>query len=291
MSSPSNGNTNDNWGRWGPDDERGMLNLVTPTKILEAMGLVRRGAVYHLAVPLGRGERIYPTFHETWRTTTVNTDQETGVGVSGDVVMMHSHAGTHVDALAHFWRDGTLWNGKDASAITSRNGVTWAGVDRIGSFVTRGLLADVARFRGVDHLTPTDAISGQELEDCLESVGIQPRHGDVLLLRTGWHRVFSEDRERWDSGEPGFDEAAAQWLNDHGIVAVGADTPGLEWIPNHPYGNPFHVRALRDYGIYILENLDLEGIGQDRVYEFLFVAAPLPLVAGTGALCVPLAIV
>ena len=268
-----------------------MLNLVTPAKVLEAMSLVRRGAVHNLAVPLGRGERIYTTFHETWRTTTVNTDPGTGIGVSGDVLAMHSHAGTHVDALAHFWRDGALWNGKDASAVTSRNGVTWAGIDRVGSFVTRGILADVARHSGVEHLTPADAVSGQDLEDCLGAAGVEPREGDVLLLRTGWHNVFSRDRERWDSGEPGFGEAAADWLNEHGIVAVGADTPGLEWIPEHPYHNPFHVRALRDYGIYILENLDLEALAEDGVYEFLFVAAPLPLVAGTGAPCVPLAIV
>ena len=288
MSTPPNGSNN--WGRWGPDDQRGMLNLVTPEKVADAAGLAKRGVVYNLAVPLGRGERIYPGFHETWRITTANTNQQTGVGVSGDVLAMHSHAGTHVDALSHFWRDGTLYNGRDASAINSREGVTWAGIDRVGSFVTRGILADIPRHRGVEYLTPEDGISGQDLVECLAAEGIEPREGDVLLLRTGWHQMFSRDRAMWDSGEPGFDESSAEWLSDQGIVAVGADSPGLEWIPSYPHSNPFHVRALRDFGIYIFENLDLEALGADRAYEFMFVAAPLPLVGGTGASCVPVAI-
>jgi len=275
-----------NWGRWGPDDQRGMLNLITPQHVLDAVRLVRRGTIYNLSVPLERGGRIFTGFHETWRVTTAR--EEGGIGVSGDVIMLHSHAGTHVDALAHFWRDGVLWNGKSASTI-NRDGVTWAGIQNVGTIVTRGVLADVAAFRGVEHLTSEDAITGQELDACLKKQGVELQLGNVLLVCTGWHRVFPRNRTLWDSGEPGPNDASADWLNSKGVVAVGADNAGVEWTPQRSHPSTFHVRVLRDLGILLLENLDLEALARDRVYEFLFMAAPLPLTNGTGAPCVPIA--
>jgi len=278
-----------NWGRWGPDDQRGMLNLITPEHALKAARLIRRGAVYNLAVPLGPGERIYPGFQETWRVTYWGENRsQTGAG--DDIVVLVSHAGTHIDALSHFWSDGKLWNGRDVDAISPSGGVTWANIQQVGSIVTRGVMADVARFRGVEHLMPTDAITADELEACLHSEGIEVETGDVLLVRTGWHRVFGRDRTLWDSGEPGPDVACAEWLNAKGVVALGADSPGVEWIPDRAAPLPLHPRALRDYGILLIENLDLEELAADRVYEFFFAASPVPLVNATGAPVVPLAL-
>lgn len=281
--------SDNNWGRWGADDERGMLNLVTPHHVAGAARLVNNGVVYNLAVPLGEEGRKFPPHHETWRVTTLGR-KRTGAKLSGDVLMMHTHAGTHVDALSHFWIDGKLWNDRDDEAVNSFIGVNWAGIDKVGSIVTRGVLADVARFRGVDHLSKDDVIGPIDLEQCLDSQEVALGEGDVLLVRTGWHGVFDMDHATWDSGHPGVSEDCAGWLNGRGVVAIGADTVAVEHAPQHPHDNPFHVRALRDYGIYIIENLDLEALSQDEAYEFLFVAAPLPIVGGSGGQAVPVAI-
>ncbi len=279
-----------NWGRWGPEDQRGMLNLITSEHALKAASLIRRGAIYNLAVPLGPGERIYPGFQETWRITYWGENRsQTGGG--DDIVVLVSHAGTHIDALSHVWGDGKLWNGRSVDSISPSGGVTWANIQQVGSIVTRGVMADVARFRGVEHLMPADgAITAEELEACLRSEGIEIESGDVLLVRTGWHRVFGRDRALWDSGEPGPNVASAEWLNANGVVALGADNPGVEWIPNRSAPLPLHPRALRDYGILLIENLDLEGLAADQVYEFLFAASPLPIVNATGAPVVPIAL-
>lgn len=278
-----------NWGRWGADDERGMLNLLTPEHVAKAARLVKTGTVYDLAVPLGKGGRKFPPFHETWRVTTIG-GKATGAKLAGDVLMLHAHTGTHIDALSHFWIDGKLWNGREEGAVNSFAGVSWAGIDKAGPIVSRGVLADVAAYRGVAHLTPDDAVTSGEIEACLEKQGVDVAEGDVLLVRTGWHSVFENDRAAWDRGSPGVDEACARWLNERGVVAIGADTMAVEQIPQHPHDNPFHVKALRDYGIYIIENLDLEALGRDGAYEFLFVAAALPVVGGSGGQAVPVAI-
>ena len=135
-----------NWGRWGDDDERGMLNLLSPQKVATAAGLVRSGRVYDLSVPLGKGGRLFPMFHDTWRITTA-VPKADGAMVSGDVLMLHTHAGTHIDGLSHFWKDNQLWNGHDAAAVNSRVGASWAGIDKMDGIVSRGVLADRGRRR------------------------------------------------------------------------------------------------------------------------------------------------
>ncbi len=267
-----------------------MLNLLSPQKVATAAGLVRSGRVYDLSVPLGKGGRLFPMFHDTWRITTA-VPKADGAMVSGDVLMLHTHAGTHIDGLSHFWKDNQLWNGHDAAAVNSRVGASWAGIDKMDGIVSRGVLADIAGFRGVDHLTLDDAISESEIEACLEAQGVSVGEGDVLLVRTGWHGVFETDRATWQKGEPGVAPSVAAWLSENGVVAIGADSVAVEHIPQHPYPNPFHVSALRDYGVYIIENVDLEALAADRAYEFMFVAAPLPIVGGTGSPIKPLAIV
>ncbi len=206
--------------------------------------------------------------------------------------MLHTHAGTHIDGLSHFWKDDRLWNDRDAGLVNSMMGASWAGIDKTMPFVARGVLADIAVHRGVDFLAPEDpAINGAEIEACLAAHATRLGEGDILLVRTGWHNVWHDDRDRWGAGEPGVDADTASWLNEQGAVAIGADTVAVEHIPSHPWPNPFHIRALRDFGIYIIENLDLEFLAADGVTEFFFVAAPLPIIGGTGSPLSPIAIV
>lgn len=283
-----------NWGRWGADDEVGALNLMTPERILAALRLVTRGRLYNLAVPLEKDGPQHPYFHKTLSLTYLTTNRAPGAfNIADDVVTMETHSGTHIDALGHVWRDGQLWNGRSAEHVTSF-GLGWAGIHNVPGLVARGILLDVARFRGVEHLGLGEVVSADTMEGCARSQGVEIRPADVLLLRTGWYTVFHRDRGLWSQGEPGPDASCTAWLREKDILAVGADNFGLEayTLRERSFMHPqLHTTALRDLGVYLIEHVNLEELARDRVYEFLFVGAPLRLTRATGAPFSPLAIV
>ena len=283
-----------NWGRWGTDDERGALNLVTPERVLEAIRLVRRGIVYSLAVPLEKDGPQHPIFHKTWCVTQLVTHPGPGAcNLADDVVTMETHSGTHMDALGHVWADGLMWNGRGAEHVTSF-GVGWAGIHNVGGIVARGVMLDLPRFANVEHLRLGEIVTAAMMEDCARAQRLEIRPGDVLLLRTGWYRVFQKDRELWNQGEPGPDASCTAWLKDKDVVAIGADNFGLEGytLRERSFQKPqLHTTALRDLGVYLIENLNLDDLARDGIQEFLFVAAPLRLTRASGSPCSPLAII
>jgi kynurenine formamidase len=283
-----------NWGRFGPDDELGMLNLQTPESILAAVRLVKKGLLYNLAVPLEKDGPQYASFHKTWRVTHFTKDPTPGAfNVADDVVTMEAHSGTHVDALGHFWRDGELWNGKSEDHVTSY-GLEWAAIHNVRGFVGRGVMLDLPRFRGVRHLGLGEVVTVDDMEGCARAQGVEIRPGDALLLRTGWYTVFHEDRALWEQGEPGPDASCTAWLQAKDVIALGADNAGVEsavYATRTRTTPRLHVTTLRDLGVYLFEHLDLEALARDRVHEFLFVAAPLRLMRATGAGFSPLALV
>lgn len=278
-----------NWGRWGPEDEKGTLNLITPRLIIQATGLVKTGAVYSLAMPLEAEGPQWPTRHKTWKTTSYGS--LSGKGGADDIVSMHSHSGTHIDALSHVWYHNQLYNGFEVNEHISSNGATRNAIENVPAIVGRGVLLDIAGWKGVEHLDLGESISAADLEACATSQEVTLQAGDSLLVRTGWMKLFQRDRERFDSGSPGLDMSTLSWLRQHDIAAVGADNHAVEVLESMPPGGiPFHFVAIRDLGIYLLENLNLEKLAEDRVYEFLFMVAPLPLTSGVGSPVNPLAI-
>lgn len=290
MTSSSSRGELSNWGRWGADDERGCLNLITPEMVREASTLVRTGKSYSLAMPLDAEGPQWPERHRTWRVTT--SRRRAGKrGSCDDVITLHSHSGTHMDALCHVWYDDRFYNGFDLDEHLSSQGSTRCSIDRVPFIVGRGVLLDVAGWKGVEHLGPGEPVSASDLEACAASANVEVRRGDIVLLRTGWMRLFSRDRELFDSGEPGLDTTTLPWLAERDVVAVGADNHGVEVMERIPPGDiPVHRVAIRDLGIYLLENLNLEELATDRAREFLFVVAPLRLTAGAGSPINPVAI-
>jgi len=284
-----------NWGRWGADDERGCLNLLTPERVLAAVRLVRQGRVYNLAVPLEKDGPQFPGFHKTWCVTHFSRETAPGaINFADDVVTMESHSGTHVDALGHVFADDTMWNGRSAAGHVSSYGLGWGAIDRVPGFVARGVMLDLARHQGVPHLGLGEVVTVEAMEACARAQGVEIRAGDVLLLRTGWYTVFQTDRELWSQGEPGPDVGCTAWLKAREIVALGADSAGVEsavFGKRTPLTPRLHTTALRDLGVYLIEHVNLEELARDRVHEFLFVAAPLKLMRATGAPCAPLAVV
>lgn len=277
-----------NWGRWGDDDERGLLNAATPEVIRAAAGLVREGRVYSLAIPLQADAPIWPTRHKNWHVNTYSNPTGPGRGGADDIIHIHTHGTTHVDALCHQFLDGQMYNGHSASEITAAGAVRNA-ITNVPGIVTRGVLLDVAHHRGVAHLEAAAPVTGADLEACADAQGVSVRPGDVVLVRTGWLRVWDTDPARFDAAQPGIDMDAAAWLAARDVVAVGADNSAVEVFPAAD-GLAVHIELLRNQGMYLMELFDLDALATDRVYEFLFVAAPLRITGGVGSPLNPLAI-
>lgn len=279
-----------NWGRWGPDDERGTLNLITDEVVRGAVACVRSGRAVTLGALVGRDGPVFPG-----RDRTVHVARYLAGGLTGyadDLLALNTHSSTHLDALSHNFLDGKMYNGVPVAQAVSSAGVTRNAVSNVGAIVTRGILLDIARFRGVDTLDRGDAIGRDELDACAAAQGVAPRTGDVCLVRTGWMTLFAGDRARFDSGEPGLAVDVAGWFHEHGLVALGADNGAVDVLPGEPGVRPFglHPRIINQQGGYLLEYLDLAELAAAGRYEFLFVAAPLRVAGGSGSPVNPVAI-
>lgn len=292
-----------NWGRWGADDERGTLNLITPDRIVEAAGLVRTGKTFALGIPF---DHDGPQDGRV-RGNPVRMMKETGADPQGavgafrfadDYVFMALQAASQWDSLAHVHYDGSLYNGFPASSVDVTGAAHCAVTNLSPGVVGRGVLLDVARRQGVDWLPAGTAISPDQLDDVAAAQGVELREGDVLLVRTGWRRKFVTDRDKvgFKAGEPGLSVRCADWLHGHGIAAVGSDNFAIEVLPGE-YDDeylPLHMIALRDMGLPFAEILDLEELAadcaSDGVHEFLFAGPPLAFSRGVGSPVNPLAL-
>jgi kynurenine formamidase len=279
-----------NWGRWGADDQRGTLNYVTPALTRAAAGLVRTGQIYDLGTRVDsaapRTAARLPTIRATRR-----RGGTAGRAFADDYLTLNTHTATHVDSLAHVWWDGRLYNGYDAEAhVTSWEGATRNGIETMGGFAARGVLLDVAGHAGVPTLAHGTRISAADLAAVAAAQGVEVRSGDVLLVRTGWSRVWQTDREAFLRDTPGLGEdGMLEYLHDHQVAALGADNVAVEaWDPGVVI--PLHTPLIRGFGMVLLELLNLEALAAERVREFMFVAAPLRITGGVGSPVNPLAI-
>ena len=290
-----------NWNRWGPDDELGTINHITPQRRLAAAGLVRRGVTFDLGIPFSPdgpqpgGQRANPV--HLMRETGHEQTFPTGLRFADDVVFMALQCATQWDALSHVYYDDQLYNGYPASSIDSF-GASRNAVDKLGRDIAgRGVLLDVARLHGVDHLPARHVVTPDELDRAAELQGVSVGPGDVLLLRTGWRRVFTEtgDPALFMADEPGIGLAACEWLHGKDVAAVAADNWALEVLPGETDELlPVHCVLIRDMGMPIGEIFDFEALAadcaEDGVWEFLFVGPALKFARAVGSPVNPLAI-
>ena len=297
-----------NWGRWGEDDERGALNYVTEEKRRSAAALVRRGRSFSLSIPVangrgpqrGLGGRINPLHFMTATGCDPTGAVELGYGCryTDDFLALTVQGGTQWDALCHIFYDGKLYNGHPAESVTS-SGAARNGIDKVhADLVSRGVLLDVARHRGVDCLEPGHAIRTRELEAAEEAQGVRVGSGDVLLVRTGQMSTVGRHFSNWSAfhgREAGLHWETAEWLHEREVAAVAADNSMVEASGVlDDVAIPFHMLALCNLGIHLGEFWYLEALADDcagdGVWEFLLVAQALPIEGGTGAPVNPLAL-
>ena len=287
----------DAWGKWGSDDERGALNYIGAAEVRHATTLVRTGEVLRLAQLLSPKTPV-PS-HRCGMQHFMGRDggdyaagakRPGGFQFAEDTVVMPLHIGTHVDALCHAWYDDKLYNGYLGDTLRSTTGAARLGVEKMPPVVTRGVLFDLVRLKG-RLLADGESIGRADLEAAAAAAGITPGRGDAVLLRTGWLEAQKGVKQPSFNEEPGIDLEAALWLAEAEVAVVGADNFAIEVLP-FPQGKvfPVHQRLIRDFGVVLLEGLMLDPLVASERHEFMFVASALPIVGATGSPLSPVAI-
>ncbi|MFD3871677.1 cyclase family protein [Streptomyces sp. NPDC058623] len=292
-----------NWGRWGADDEIGTLNLITDPVVRAAAAGVRRGRRVPLALPLEEDGvqvgmipgRINPLH------TMVQINQEIfgpgTVACSDDAVTMGLQAATHWDALTHVSHSGKIYNGRPASSVTAHSRAAFSGIDKARHIVSRGVLLDVARAKGVDRLAGGHAVTPEDLVEAEEFGGVTVRAGDIVLVRTGQIQVYlAGDKHGYGFPSSGLSVRTPQWFHARDVAAVANDTLTFEIFPPEidNLWLPVHALDLVEMGMHQGQNWNLEELStacaEEARYSFLLSAMPEPFVGGTGTPVAPIAV-
>jgi kynurenine formamidase len=298
-----------NWGRWGPEDELGALNFITPELRREAAGLVRSGECISLArdFPTVPGpDNPYPAHHHM----TIAGDDSCCLGIPGLEVAQdyigiafHGFASSHIDALCHTFADGRMFNGAPASDVLS-TGARRNAIDAVrDGIVGRGVLLDMPLALGRNYIEPDTLIGISELEEAEAACGVTVGRGDILLVRMG--RDVMERDEAVAAGRAtgsplrlaGLHPSVLPWLHAREIAALGGDgvqDPVIEHQSNRLWPMPIHACGLVAMGLHLLDNLSLERLseaaGRLRRWSFQLCISPLRIVGGTGSPVNPIAV-
>lgn len=292
--------TRRNWGRWGEEDERGTLNLITPEKVREAAALVRSGRSVSLSRPFPKDPSVinaHPAMHFLDRAER----GESGMATDFYGIQYHGLSSTHIDALCHIWDKDGMYNGRQPDDVISTQGSRFGSIDAVSSgIVTRGVLLDVPLYRGEDFVTWDRPVHGWELEALCRDQGIDVTPGDALIVYSGreaWGRAMGRP---WGSNDPanpvqqrpGLHASTLEFIRNH-------DCSVLVWdmMDQRPNGLDldFAVHAaIHSFGLTLVDNAMLEAVAaecraQDR-HDFMFVTSPLVVEGGTGSPANPLAI-
>jgi kynurenine formamidase len=295
-----------NWGRWGPDDERGTLNYIGSSQVRAAAGLVRTGRQVSMAIPINTvcgPDNPSPAIHLLVQGHDIASGVP-GPGYALDYLSIacHGDCHTHVDALCHVSYQGFTYNGHRASDVVNSRGPQSLDVTAYATgLVGRGVLLDIPRFRGVDWLEPGEAVTRAELERCERAQGVTLGAGDVLVFRTGHHRPrvmlgpWNNDGPPVGEGKAGLHVDAIPWMHERWIAAFLPDGDG-ETVPSTVTGmvDPIHPLQITAMGMLAAHRLQLEELAraceQEGRFEFLVVGLPLRRPGGTGSPWNPIAI-
>ena len=300
-----------NWGKWGDDDEVGCLNYLTAEEVLRGVQHVRAGKVFTLQRLIGdpKGDPVWPGRSPAERTMIL--DESTwdspdapqfpgGLHYADDKINAFLQGSTQYDALGHVWYDGKIWNGYDAR--TTVGGMKKASVEPIAQrgVVGRGILLDMARFRGKDTLDKGETFTHEDLQECAKAQGVEIEKHDILIVRTNFLQLFFDQGEAFYEGfnEPGltYSPELARWFQEMEIPNLVTDTIANE-VTTDPVSGvalPLHCALMRNLGVTLTEICDLEKLAtscaEDGQYTFLYAAAPLKVHRASGSPVNPLAI-
>jgi len=282
--------------KWGPNDEIGAANYMTPELVLKAASLVKTGKTYALGIPVDSTTPAYPP--RSFKITVVQPGQAgiPGLGpnkatYNDDILETWVGIGSQLDGLGHLGIEHVYYNGNKLLDFADPNGLKKLGVEKVPPMVARGVLLDMAAYFKTDVVKEGTAFNVKEIEEAAKAQGVEIRQGDVVIFHTGWLSLIGKEDKRFAAVEPGLGVEGAKYLTSKGVVAVGADTWALEVIPFESK-NLFEVHQilLAMNGTYILENMDTAALAKDKGYEFLFVLGQPRFRGGVQSMINPIAI-
>lgn len=288
-----------NWfpSRWGAADEIGAANHLNAGLVQRAAQLVRTGKVYSLGITVSPDTPAYPP--RGCKLMVVQPGQVHGqvlgptrTTYNDDILECWVGIGTQIDGLGHIGIDGVYYNGHKGADIAPITGLTKLGVEKVPPIVTRGVLLDMAGLLNTPIVAEGTAFNREQIDAAMRRQNVEIRQGDVVIFHTGWLSLMGQDNARYGKAEPGLGVEGARYLVSKGVVAVGADTWGLEAVPFEPGMGVFqvHQELLTRSGTYILENIDTRELARDRAWEFLFVLGQAKYKGAVQAMINPVAI-
>ena len=281
-----------NWGRWGKDDELGTLNLITPAKRSAALALVKEGVPVSLSTNTFTEKAVDVPCPAEWAMTSTS---QTGATDRVAFPCIHGAASTHIDSLAHTFFRGKMWNGYDATAlVTMPKGAQKNSVLPMkNGIVTRAVLYDIARLKGVPYLAPGDRIFPEDMEAWERQAGVRVGPGDALVLR--WGRYGRRAKLGPEEGAAGFDNSILPWLKQRDVALIVWETAGYTPQPaGDLFRNAVHNFVQAILGIHVLDRADLEALSEASAsrnrWEFMLTVNPLALPNATGSPVNPIAL-
>jgi kynurenine formamidase len=294
--------------QWGPDDQAGASNRITPAKILDSIQLVKTGKVYDIGQVYDRDMPLYEG-----RTYAMFIPSSPTGGPIGEKNQLIYHdeflcteigqVGTQFDGLAHIGRrmkmaDGAtkdvFYNGVTIDEMRGPYGVQKLGIEHVKSIVTRGILIDIAGYKGVETLDNSYEVVMDDVRGALKKQGIAEdgiKEGDALFFRYGWSKLWN-DSDAYNTNPPGIGMEVGQWVVDKKASMIGSDQWNSEVTPSPGEGMafPVHQLLIAENGIFNLENMIYDDLVEDQAYEFLFIFTPTRFKGGTGSPGRPIAI-
>lgn len=284
--------------KFGPDDQIGNLNYVTPAKTLAASKLITKGKAYRLGVETNKNTPAFGT--RTFSITVLQPGQAGGASLgptkttyNDDIITGWVGIGSQIDGLGHAGIDNLYFNCNKAADFVMPDGLKKLGIENVPAVATRGVLLDMAGYFNTDVVKEGTAFNRAEIEGAMKRQNIQSiEKGDVVLFYTGWQKLLGKDNKRFISVNPGLGREGARYLASLEVAMVGADTANFEVIPFENGAGIYEVHQilLALNGIHILENMNTEEMVRDQAWDFLFTLGPARITGGVQAFVNPIAI-
>ena len=283
--------------KWGPNDQIGALNLLTPAITQAAAKLIKTGKTYRLGVETNSQTPAFGT--RTWSVLIQQPGQAGGASLgptkttyNDDIYMGYVAVGSQIDGLGHIGVDNVYFNCNKAADFAQADGLKKLGIENVPAIATRGVVLDMVAYTGKNPVPEGTAFNKKEIDEQAQRQGITIGTGDVVLFHTGWQDLAYKDKKRFLAGEPGLGKEGALYLVSKGVVAIGADTWAVEVLPFEPGVGVFEVHQilLARSGVYILENMDTSELVKDKAWEFMFTLGASRITGGVQAIINPIAI-
>ncbi len=280
--------------KWGATDERGSANHMKPQSVLNAAKLIKTGEVLELGHVLSPSMPFFGTrrFDVHTKRTFMNQPSNRRGSNEEIVITELGQVGTQFDGFAHQTHENSWYNCFKVDENTSRSAFNKLGIHNVGALMTRGVLIDVAAFKGVETLPDTYEITVEDLEGALKKQNTTLQPGDAIIIHTGWGKLWGKENARYVKSCPGLGIKAAEWLIARDPMLLGADNWPVEVSPNPDpqLSLPVHQVALVVNGVHLLENLKLDDLAGKQIYEFAFIMQPLKIQGGSGSTVAPIAV-